>query len=415
MEYQPDARRGQHEPQHHFGPPNISPAAVSDTPRPTRRSALPPSISPGISRGHLRRFDIPDEEGKSSVFPEQVPPAGDPQPQYTRDCVKRFQDWRSEKGNLASRGGREGGLDIEISLLGFLSFKKALHIDDDHETARFPKYSYDSFTSVLTIQCMPSVIHEQVVSTISEGLTLARSHLPTYLQQRIDIVGNQNFTNFHGAYHGSEKTPDTALKIEDSSGNLALRFILEVGLAETYEKLVRDASLWLDGTETVSAVMLVKLVEDPGYQCPTQLLSDQEFAQQGFLRPQELNLSTFALHGSYGPAVYKGFTWVGSVSGFIEIWKRDRVSGLASRTRGPLNLLSMADSTAIDFWMSDFIDIPPEDDQPILCKWGNFLNNLGRYIRELAADRCRRALIDREGRMNILDRDYQPSHSVDSP
>ncbi|RPA90842.1 hypothetical protein L873DRAFT_1795254 [Choiromyces venosus 120613-1] len=412
MEYQPDAPWNYDEPPHHSVHSNISFTPGSHTSRPAQQQLPTPPrcVSQTIMAPHLHNRHIPNAEDKTSVHKEQVPPLGDSKSTYTRECVKRFKDWHLGKGAFSFPETREDGLTMVISMRDFLDFKKVLHVDDDE---RFPRYSYDSLSSALTIQCMSSPIHEQVVSTVSEGFTLARSNLPTSLRRRIDIVGNQQFTDFKGAYYGSEKTPDTAVKIEDATGTLELKFVLEIGLTETYDELVQDAKTWLEGTETVSVVMLVKMQEDPGYQCPTQNLSDEEFAQLGFPRGQEINLATFALDGPYGPAVYKGFTWVGRFTGFTEMWKRDPVSGLATRTRR-YNIFTMGDTTVVYFFLSDFIDVTFEDDHHVPCNWGLFLSNLGRYIKELAADRCRQTLIDREGRANILDRDYQPSPSIGS-
>ena len=81
-------------------------------------------------------------------------------------------------------------------------------------------------------------------------------------------------------------------------------------------KLVKDAKVWLEGNETVSLVKLVKLEEDPYYRCPMQNLTESEFAELEFPPMNEIMHQPFVLSGLYGPAVYKGFVWVGKISGF---------------------------------------------------------------------------------------------------
>ena len=66
--------------------------------------------------------------------------------------------------------------------------------------------------------------------------------------------------------------------------------------------------------------MLAKLYEDPPYNGPTHDLTDEEFDALQLPQFEEIDQEIFAVDGQYGPATYKGLTWVGSISGFIEIW-----------------------------------------------------------------------------------------------
>jgi len=93
-------------------------------------------------------------------------------------------------------------------------------------------------------------------------------------------------------------------------------------------KLVKDARVWLEGNETVSLVKLVRFkLEDPCYRCPMQNLTESEFAELEFPPMNEIMHQPFMLSGllakrksGYGPAVHKGFVWVGNFSGFFEFW-----------------------------------------------------------------------------------------------
>ena len=176
---------------------------------------------------------------------------------------------------------------------------------------------------------MPSPLHEGVVSTVSAGFNAVRSSLPDDLRRKMHIVGNQHYKDFQGIYKGSEKTPDTAVGITNAAGAVVVKFVLEVGFAESYKMLVEDAKQWIEGREAPCLVMIVKIEEHPVYKCPTRSLSDVEFSQLAFPPEHEINMQTFTLNGPYGPACYKGLNWVGQVTSFVEMYKRDPVTKMA--------------------------------------------------------------------------------------
>jgi len=146
-------------------------------------------------------------------------------------------------------------------------------------SVRIPRYSYNSSSSTLTFQPISSSIHASVISTIHEGFSIACRSLPLHVQDRMNIARDQRYKMFGGIYTGLKKVPDLALDIKNDIGVREVKFVAEVGFSETYEQLVQDAKLWLEGSETVSLVMLVKLEEDPCYRCPIRNLTESEFAE----------------------------------------------------------------------------------------------------------------------------------------
>jgi len=54
------------------------------------------------------------------------------------------------------------------------------------------------------------------------------------------------------------------------------------------------------------------------------------------------------------------------------------------------------------------MEVSGDDNHEICIEWVDYFSNLGRYIRELAVDRCHQTLKDRAGRENIRDGDYEP-------
>ena len=197
-------------------------------------------------------------------------------------------------------------------------------------SVRFPRYLYDSSSSTLNFQPRSNCIQGSLISTISEGLDAARRSLPPRIKSRMRIARNEKYDLFEGIYTGSKKVPDLALHIKNGMGVREVKFVAMVGFSETYEGLVQNAKLWLEGSETVSLVMLVKLEEDPCYQCPMRNLTQSEFAELEFPPRNKIMHQPFTLSGPYGPVEYKGFKWVGKISGFLEFWTLDPVTRLAS-------------------------------------------------------------------------------------
>ncbi|PUU81780.1 hypothetical protein B9Z19DRAFT_970611 [Tuber borchii] len=337
---------------------------------------------------------------------EEVAPIGHSNSTHVEKCIQKFNDWHGRKNPLGLCEDEQDRLAMSLSISDFLEMKKVLKIDEDE---KFPRYCYDVSSATLTIQRMPSPIHEQVVSTVADGFSTLRKSLPTNYRRSIQIVTNQVFDEFDGRHDGTEKTPDTAVKITDAAGMPHVRFILEVGLSESYEMLVRDARTWLEGNNHVTLVMLVKLEENPPYVCPVKDLTDEEFEHLKFPDRKSINVKTFTLEGDYGPATYMGLAWVGEISGFLEVWERDKISGMAQITAaGRINLFDLLNTQSSLFTLRDFMELPVEGDHKVLINWDDYFSNLGINICELAAYRCRRMLKDRAGRADIRDADYEP-------
>ena len=273
---------------------------------------------------------------------EEVAPIGHSNSRYVEECITRFRKWYKGQDSL---GQSEECLTIPLSISDFLDLKKVLNIDEDEKYYfiplspryllkhnRFPKYCYSALSTTLAIQRMPSSIHEKAVSTVANGFSSVRKALPTNLRRKIHIVTNQVFTEFDDKYENSEKTPDTTVQITNSQGMVNIKFVLEVGLSKSYEMLVQDARLWIEGDPNVNFVMIVKMEENPPYQSPVRHLTDDQFEQHNFPEWKNINMKTFALDGEYGPASFMGLCWVGRISGFLEVWERDTASNIAKIT-----------------------------------------------------------------------------------
>lgn len=196
---------------------------------------------------------------------------------------------------------------------------------------RWPKYSYNASTSCLVIQCMPSPTHETIVTTFAEAFYAARLSLPHRYRNNLVPVTGENFNNFEGRYRGSGRIPDLAVQIRGNAGNLEYKFVLEVGFSESSDLLLQSAKLWIEGTSTVSIVVLVNLVEVRMYRCPISNLPDEAF--DALQLPLTVTDSMFELPiHHYGPATYRGLHWTGEIStAQVEVWKKDALTGDAYR------------------------------------------------------------------------------------
>jgi len=118
---------------------------------------------------------------------------------------------------------------------------------------------------------------------------------------------NQTFTGFEGQYTGSSKVPDLALLSRNVNRVNEPKFILEVGLSETYEQLVQDAKLWLEGTRDVLVVVLVKFTENPKYRCPIPNVTVKDLDRLNIpKKPSEIRAQDFNLEGELAPSPTRG-------------------------------------------------------------------------------------------------------------
>ncbi|KAI9769399.1 MAG: hypothetical protein M1840_004101 [Geoglossum simile] len=377
------------------------------TPRP---SYSPPSLlrSP-LSLGPVRNITPPED-----IVPlngERHVAVKEPKSPYNqvREYVDCFKAWRSKDN--AKRGSLEvyeSGLSIKMSMREWAKLSADLNIFETDQ--KYPRYSYNSSTSTLIVQCMPSPLHESIASIFSDGFAVAKSTLPASVRTKIFTVANEEFRGFGGQYEGSNKTPDLGIKFRNAAGELDIKFVLEVGFAEAYEDLVQDARMWLDGKPEVCVVVLANFEESPNYRCPVRDLDDEDFEQLEFPKGLDVRAQNFNLEGEYGPVTYKGLVWVGRIStAYMEVWKRDPVTKLATQSEDRINLYSFADLPQLGFQLSDFLDIAPEDERTIFFRWDDYRIFIKDQIKHLAVFRCQEMLRDRAKRTGIRDRDYQPS------
>lgn len=178
---------------------------------------------------------------------------------------------------------------------------------------------------------MPSPIHQSIITTFAEAFWATRHSLPRRYRNNLVPVTGENFNRFEGRYSGSDKIADLAVQTRNNAGQLGPKFVLEVGFSESYDLLLQSAKLWIEGTSTVSIVVIVGLVEAPKYRCPISSLSDEAFDALRLPLTIEDSMFELPLH-RYGPATYRGLHWTGEIlRAEVEVWKKDALTGDAYR------------------------------------------------------------------------------------
>jgi hypothetical protein len=126
-----------------------------------------------------------------------------------------------------------------------------------------------------------------------------------------------------------EFAADITLWYRDTSGRTSKPVLIqEVGFMESYSELVQSFSGWFQRLPDLKVAVLVKIDETPNYKNP--LLKKAVFDDSNFAPPTSLTQSDVQLQdpaNPNGPLRILGFTWVGELTAFVEIWVRDPGTG----------------------------------------------------------------------------------------
>jgi hypothetical protein len=280
-------------------------------PKPTRKD-----IRESI-QSNIRKITPPGDVERENNNPVQ--PRED---SYAKahDFATRFYSWRSGKLTLSNPHLYERKFTTPMSTKEWIKLSDELNISESddqsvflfakfipillNDSIRYPRYTFNSATSTLIIQCMPSPIHESLQFCFTSAIAEAQANLP--LPERCFCVTGQEMTKFEGQYLGSAKIADIAVQIRNAKDQLETKMVVEMGFSEEYEALIDDARLWLEGMSSVSLCVLVSFEEEPRYQCPVDAnMDEEEFKKLGFPDPWELGPEHFHLEGTFGPAIYK--------------------------------------------------------------------------------------------------------------
>ncbi|KAK9428177.1 hypothetical protein V1505DRAFT_377865 [Lipomyces doorenjongii] len=234
--------------------------------------------------------------------------------------------------DLLKNNPPEQVLDITLSYSKYLLLEKAYSkikleadISDDQ---RYPYLSYNSFTNTASVVTVPSSLHEYAVYDINHFISASvDAYLSSHPQARDSIlpVGSTTTYDFNGAYTNTTKQPDGGFCYEPRGGEAQLTIAIEVGTSETYQKLLKDKDIWIDG-HGVKVCILVCLIESPRFRNPETRYENIDVGEERAMMAQRTAevLERNGIQGHYGPISYRGHNWIGELDeAFIEIWRPD--------------------------------------------------------------------------------------------
>lgn len=162
-----------------------------------------------------------------------------------------------------------------------------------------------------------------MITEISQRLRLT---LPSDPENKLTIGQNQPVVGFKGKYALLKSYPDLMLQYHDGQLQNQTVLVLELGFTEEYAKLRQSARLWIEGTEHVRIVMLIKIREIPRYADP-RLKPGREKR----LTTQLPTLSSIKLddvraedaNDPSSPLLMYGLPFAGRFTASFELWRRN--------------------------------------------------------------------------------------------
>lgn len=258
---------------------------------------------------------------------------------------------------------------------------------------------------------MPSSIHEILAAPFVESYYSAKQDLRSEIARQIQVAGNQRVGAFTGAYRGSKKEPDVLFKYKGQDHKVLYTAVAEIGFTETYEELIDDTKLWIEGNKDLRTVILVKVEENPRYQSPTSKMEDHEVEDLGFPGPDDLDTSMVIPkdpNDSFGPLQINNLIWVNKMGVFLEIWKKDAVNGEAKQQGTRSYVVPHNANSEFDLKLSDFYPLDATDggNTRFPLTFDQLRFHLETSREELAVERCRDVLLNLARPVNdINDRD----------
>jgi hypothetical protein len=236
---------------------------------------------------------------------------------------------------------------------------------------------------------MASPLQQSIVGLLEEEIITTIKSLPRHIDNTIFTTHNLDYYRFGDKWAHSRKRPDLAIRVKNAFGEFEFKWVLELGFAETYEQLVEDMKLWLEGSKSVFMAVLVKFTETPAYKCPVSFDQDLEELNIPSM-PAEVHTCDVVANGDFGPIFYRDQQWVGHISeAYMEVWKRD--INTAKRQGDRIDLFDTAQHS-MQFELSSFLVLDPQNDRTISLDLDQFRIALKKEIKQLAVQRCQEML-----------------------
>ncbi|KAK9323849.1 hypothetical protein V1517DRAFT_257312 [Lipomyces orientalis] len=228
----------------------------------------------------------------------------------------------------------EQRLDVQLPYETFLeldqAFSELKSAEGVSEDQRYPSLGYNSLTQTATVVTCPGSIHEgaarwieyKIFNYVEDYLSTRSPHTRRHILQ----CGSTTQTFGRGEYSRSRKEPDGGFIYKTRFRANKVMIAIEVGTSETYDKLLDDKDMWING-KGVNVVILVCFEESPVFRNPDTRYTniagvdaELETMAQSLAETVEANIDI----DYYGPLEYRDHTWVGKLNkAFIEVWRHD--------------------------------------------------------------------------------------------
>ncbi|KAK9342317.1 hypothetical protein V1522DRAFT_416477 [Lipomyces starkeyi] len=192
-------------------------------------------------------------------------------------------------------------------------YDQVLEILED-EGARYPQLLYDSARTVAIVVAAPSPLHGRMAYELVTNIRdeVMRSHgIDAAVKSRVS--GENDTTNTRSTAHGrTTRAWDSALFYSEDDGD-TLMIAVEVGVSQRYESLRRAISWCVAALHCRLGIAMCIHEEKRGQPLPVLYYNSTDDSETAIADAKEEFLHQ--LVGSpYGPLVWNGTTWMGTVS-----------------------------------------------------------------------------------------------------
>ncbi|KAK9320971.1 hypothetical protein V1517DRAFT_363460 [Lipomyces orientalis] len=204
----------------------------------------------------------------------------------------------------------EQRLDIQLPYETFLeldqAFSELKSAEGISEDQMYPSLGCNSLTQTAAVVTCPGNMHERAAGWIERKIINYAEEIDAH------ECGSTTQSFGRGDYTRSRNEPDGGFKTRLRANKLMIA--IEVGTSETYDKLLDDKDMWINGNG-VNVVILMCFEQSPPFRNPDTRYTniagvdaELETVAQSIAETVEANIGI----DYYGPLEYRDHTWVDS-------------------------------------------------------------------------------------------------------
>ncbi|KAK9495396.1 hypothetical protein V1508DRAFT_402002 [Lipomyces doorenjongii] len=213
-------------------------------------------------------------------------------------------------------------LEVQLPLHKYEELER--YADSLYGEIKYPYVDYNTNTSTVTIYTAPAPLHGMVSAQlqylIHRGAEMALiQHNKPEIARRLHAYGESSDRPVFGGYNSRiSKVPDGGL-VYFLTREEVLTVAIETGLSEKYEKLQKDAYLWVKGAHCQMAIT-VCLQEQPNFKYPPKAVHTVSLEAYDVFKTK---MADTLAENPFGPYIYDGHTWFGQLAeAFAIVYKR---------------------------------------------------------------------------------------------